>query len=137
MEKRETEVVETTSWFQELRSEAWTEYGNLSWPSRKDEDWRFGSPAEAVLTSEEIAEGGTKTVAATTPVADVEHTLKLPFNLGLVPKGFCPNFKTHGKVPWSRAGETQPYHGGMKSACCLRWLFACDFLKSFCEAACM
>ena len=88
LEKRETEVVETTSWFQELRSEAWTEYGNLSWPSRKDEDWRFGSPAEAVLSSEEIAEGG----ASLKVLPGLEGALRFVFENNLL-------VRTEGEVP--------------------------------------
>jgi len=88
LEKRETEVVGTSSWFQELRSEALAEYGNLSWPSRKDEDWRFGSPAEAVLSSEEIAEGG----ASLEVLPGLEGALRFIFeNNRLV--------RTEGEVP--------------------------------------
>ena len=45
-------------WFQKTRSEAEDEFEKLDWPTRKDENWRFGSYKNANLENTIIAHGG-------------------------------------------------------------------------------
>lgn len=35
------------AWFEELRTDAWKQYEELDWPTRKEEHWRFGSYKKA------------------------------------------------------------------------------------------
>lgn len=46
------------AWYEKLRDEAQAEFDNLSWPSRKDENWRFGSYKNANLSEAQIVHGG-------------------------------------------------------------------------------
>lgn len=46
------------AWYEKLRDEAQAEFDNLSWPTRKDENWRFGSYKNANLSEAQIVHGG-------------------------------------------------------------------------------
>ena len=45
-------------WYQKLRTEADAEFSKLAWPTRKDENWRFGSYKNANLAEANIVHGG-------------------------------------------------------------------------------
>ena len=45
-------------WYEKLRSEAAAEFTKLEWPSRKDENWRFGSHKKANLEEANVVHGG-------------------------------------------------------------------------------
>ncbi len=45
-------------WYQKLRAKAESTYAQLNWPTRKDENWRFGSYKNANLEDVNIAHGG-------------------------------------------------------------------------------
>ena len=45
-------------WYQKLRQEAETTYAELAWPTRRDENWRFGSYKHANLDDANIVHGG-------------------------------------------------------------------------------
>ncbi|MDQ8191301.1 SufB/SufD family protein [Roseibacillus persicicus] len=45
-------------WYEKLRSEAEAKYAELAWPTRKDENWRFGSYKNANLAEANIVHGG-------------------------------------------------------------------------------
>lgn len=44
-----TDLDGAPAWFNELRSEAWTNYQSLEKPSRRDENWRFGSLKKSAI----------------------------------------------------------------------------------------
>ena len=45
-------------WYQKLRKDAEERYAELEWPTRKDENWRFGSYKHANLDEAKITHGG-------------------------------------------------------------------------------
>ena len=56
-EKTQT-TVNFPDWFEKLRVDAEAKYTELAWPTRKDENWRFGSYKNADLTEANIVHGG-------------------------------------------------------------------------------
>ncbi|MBK1833289.1 SufB/SufD family protein [Roseibacillus ishigakijimensis] len=46
------------AWYEKLRSDAEKEYERLDWPTRKDENWRFGSYKKGNLADAQIVHGG-------------------------------------------------------------------------------
>lgn len=58
LEQTKDDVKDMPTWFAAMKGEAQAQYESLSWPSRKNEEWRFGSPKEAVFSEEAIATGG-------------------------------------------------------------------------------
>lgn len=45
-------------WYEKLRGEAAAEFAKLEWPTRKDENWRFGSYKKGNLAEAKVVHGG-------------------------------------------------------------------------------
>ena len=57
--EEETKVMANfPEWYEKLRSEAAEEFAKLEWPTRKDENWRFGSYKKGNLAEAKIVHGG-------------------------------------------------------------------------------
>lgn len=50
------EIMDAPQWFNQLRAEAFQAYEGLAFPTKKDENWRFGSPKKAQITEIPLAE---------------------------------------------------------------------------------
>ena len=77
------------TWYEKLRDEAQAEFEKLSWPTRKDENWRFGSYKNANLDEAKIVHGG---AADGLPEPALENAIRFVF---------CNNelVATEGSVP--------------------------------------
>lgn len=57
--EKETDVTANfPEWYQTLRTEAAAEFEKLDWPTRKDENWRFGSYKNGNLADAQVVQGG-------------------------------------------------------------------------------
>lgn len=77
------------TWYEKLRDEAQAEFDKLTWPTRKDENWRFGSYKNANLDGTNIVHGGE---ASELPKPVLENAIRFVF---------CNNelVATEGSVP--------------------------------------
>ncbi|MDP0490593.1 MAG: SufD family Fe-S cluster assembly protein [Verrucomicrobiota bacterium JB023] len=76
-------------WYEKRRSEAQAEFDKLDWPTRKDENWRFGSYKEGYLGDAQIVHGGEP---MNLPAPAIKDSVRfIFFNNELV--------KTEGEVP--------------------------------------
>ncbi|MEM9079726.1 MAG: SufD family Fe-S cluster assembly protein [Verrucomicrobiota bacterium] len=82
-------VVSFPVWYELRREEARAEFEKLAWPTRKDENWRFGRIKEADLSGAQVVHGG---VVGQLPEPAIEGALRFVFwNNELV--------ATEGEVP--------------------------------------
>ncbi|GHC45935.1 SufB/SufD family protein [Roseibacillus persicicus] len=92
-------------WYEKLRSEAEAKYAELAWPTRKDENWRFGSYKNANLAEANIVHGGE---ANGLPEPALENAIRFVFcnnelvaTEGTIPEGvvagpFADILRDHG-----------------------------------------